>query len=262
VTVCGNSSTGCRRGGAGTAPPSLPALRGPAKPGRAASAVSGVLLVGLVALWLAAPPSAASERGPHVVAALREALHLAVERAVASVGRADGFLANPAIRVSVPDQLGKIESALRVAGQDREVERFIVSLNRTAEQAALAARGPLLTSVTEVNLDDGFRVLTGGETAATEALRRHATGRTVNALNPAVVEAMERVGTTRRYKRFVKDAHFGGLIQPVSLDLDAFVVGRIVDGLFYAIGQEERRIRTDPAARPTPRLREVFGAQR
>ena len=197
-----------------------------------------------------------------MVAAIREALQLAVDRALSGVSRTDGFLANQAIRIPVPDQLGKIESALRMAGQDREVDRFIVSLNRTAEQAALAARTPLMASVFEVNLDDGHRVLTGGDTAATEALRRHATGKTINALNPAVADAMDRAGTARRYKRFVKDAHFGGLIQPVSIDLDAFVVGRLVDGLFYAIGQEERRIRTDPAARTTPRLREVFGAQR
>ncbi len=213
-------------------------------------------------LWLAAAPAGASDRGPHVVAALREALQLAVDRALSGVTRPDGFLANPAIRIPVPDQLAKIESALRLTGQDREVDRFIVSLNRAAEHAAIAARAPLMASVVEVGLDDGHRVLTGGETAATEALRRHAVGRTVNALHPAVAEAMDRAGTARRYKRFVKDAHFGGLMQPVSLDLDAFVVGRVVDGLFYAIGQEERRIRTDPAARPTQRLREVFGAQR
>jgi hypothetical protein len=215
-----------------------------------------------VTVWLAATPAAASDRGPHVVAAIREALQLAVERALTGVSRPDGFLANPAIRIEVPDQLAKIESALRMTGQDRAVDRFVVSLNRAAEQAALAARAPLMASVAEVGLDDGHKVLVGGETAATEALRRHAAGRTMAALTPAVVEAMDRVGVGRRYKRFVKDAHFGGLVQPVSLDLDAFVVGRLADGLFYAIGQEERRIRTDPAARPTPRLREVFGAQR
>jgi hypothetical protein len=220
----------------------------------------GLLLV--VVLALSATPLAASDRGPHVVAAIREALQLAVERALTGVSRPDGFLANPAIRIEVPDQLAKIESALRMAGQDREVDRFIVSLNRAAEHAALAARAPLMASVAEVALDDGHRVLTGGETAATEALRRHAAGRVITGLTPAVGEAMDRVGVGRRYKRFVKDAHFGGLVQPVSLDLDAFVVGRLADGLFYAIGQEERRIRTDPAARPTPRLREVFGAQR
>jgi hypothetical protein len=216
----------------------------------------------VVTLSLVAMPSAASERGPHVVAALREAMQLAVERGVASVSRVDGFLGNPAIRIAIPEQLSKFESALRMTGQDREVERFAASLNHAAEHAAGAARTPLLTSVFDLNLDDGSRVLGGGEIAGTEALRRYALGRTITALTPAVADAMDRVGTVRRYKRFVKDAGFGGLMQPVSLDLDAFVVGRVVEGLFWAIGQEERRIRTDPTARPTPRLREVFGAQR
>jgi len=128
-----------------------------------------------------------------------------------------------------------------------------------AEHSVPATRAALLTAAAEVPLDDGHRVLTGGETAATEALQRYALGRVITALNPAVASMMDQVGATRRYKRFMKDAHFGGLVQAPNLDLDAFVVGRTVDGLFHAIGQEERRIRLTPAARTTPLLREVFG---
>ena len=213
-----------------------------------------------VAPWLSAAPAAASDRGPHVVAALREMLQLAVERGVGVVAHPDGFLANPAIRLPVPEPLAKVESKLRLAGQDAQVEKFVMTLNRAAEHAAPAARAPLFISASELGLDDGHRVLTGGETAATEALRRHGLGRAIAALNPAVAEAMERMGTARRYKRFVRG--FGGLFQQQPFDLDAWVVGRTVEGIFHAIGEEERRIRLDPAARPSARLREVFGAQR
>lgn len=202
-------------------------------------------------------PALASDRGAHVVVALREALQLAVERAVASVARPDGFLGNPAIQIGVPEPLAKVESALRLAGQERETEKFVVSLNRAAELAAPAARARLLISASEVSLED--RLLAAGETALTDALRRHGLGRAIAALNPAVAEATDRVGTARRYKRFVKGSQFGGLVQQAPLDLDAYVVGRTVEGIFHAIGVEERRIRTDPAARPTARLREVFG---
>ena len=176
------------------------------------------------------------------------------------MARPDGFLANPAVRIEVPDQLGKVESALRVAGQERVTERFVESLNRAAELAAPAARAGLLIGAGEVYLDD--RLLTAGDTALTEALKRHAFGRTAVALRPAVAEATDRVGTARRYKRFVKGAQFGGLVQQTPVDLDTYVVGKTAEGLFHAIGQEERRIRVEPAARPTTRLREVFGAQR
>ena len=87
-------------------------------------------------------------------------------------------------------------------------------------------------------------MLAGGDTAATELLRRHGLGRLITALNPAVSDAMDRAGAARRYKRFVKGSQFGGLFQAPPLDLDAYVVGRTVDGLFHAIGEEERRIRT------------------
>lgn len=223
---------------------------------------SAITLLAALVLCLPATPATATDRGPHVVAALRDLLQLAVGRGVAGVGRPDGFLGNPGIRLTVPEQLEKVESALRLAGQGRHVDRFVVSLNRTAEQAAPTARSPLLISLSDLPLDDGHRVLTGGNTAATDALRRHALGRVITALNPAVAEAMERVGTARRYKRFVKGSQFGGLVQQVPVDLDAYVVGRTVEGLFHAIRQEERRIRTNPTARTTPLLREVFGAQR
>jgi hypothetical protein len=219
-------------------------------------------IVGALAVCLATRPVAASDRGPHVVAALREALHLAVERGLATVARPDGFLGTPAIRLPIPEQLGKVEAKLRLAGQERRVERFETSLNRAAEDAAPATRPVLLAAVAELPLDDGHRVLTGGDTAGTETLKRHALGRVIIALNPAVAVATDRLGTARRFKRFMKDAQFGGLVQAPSLDLDAYVVGRTADGIFHAIGQEERRIRIDPAARVTPLMREVFGSQR
>jgi hypothetical protein len=214
---------------------------------------------GLV-VWLIAIPALAADSV--VAAALREALQLAVERGVGAVARPGGFLGNAAIRIPVPDQLAKVETVLRQAGQDRHADRFVESLNQAAEEASPAARSPLLASVVELALDDAHRVLAGGDTAGTELLRRVALGRTIAALTPAVGDAMGRAGVARRYKRFVRDAPLGGLVQQMPIDLDAYVVLRTVEGIFHAIGQEERRIRFDPSARPTARLREVFGAQR
>jgi hypothetical protein len=222
---------------------------------------SRTLFLALV-LWSVPAPVWADDRSAQFVIALREALQLAIERAVGGIARPDGFLGNPSIRLGVPDPLAKVESKLRMAGQEAPIEKFVVSLNRAAEHAALAARAPLLVSASELYVDDAHRLLAAGETAMTEALRRHALGQVLATLNPAVTEATSRVGTTRRYKRFVNGAHFGGLLQQPLLDLDAYIAARTADGIFHAIGQEERRIRTDPAARPTARLREVFGAQR
>jgi hypothetical protein len=218
----------------------------------------------VVGLWLAlaAGPAAASERGGPVALALREALQLAVERGIGSVGRPDGFLGNDAIRIGLPSQLDSVESALRMVGQQSRTEKFVASLNRAAEQAAPAARAPLQATAAELLFGDASRVLAGADNAATEVLRRHGLGRAITALNPAVADAMDKAGAMRRYKRFVKGSQFGGLLREAPVDLEAYVVGRTVEGIFHAIAQEERRIRTDPAARTTPRLREVFGAQR
>src|SRR5262249_35171189 len=144
----------------------------------------------------------------------------------------------------------------------RRVDKFEASLNHAAEEATPAARPPLLAAVVELRIDDGYRILTGGDTAATTVLRRVALGHTITALRPALADAMDRVGVARRYKGFVKGSPLGGLFQQSPVDLDAYVLGRTIDGIFYSIGQEERRIRLDPTARSSPRLREVFGAQR
>jgi hypothetical protein len=218
--------------------------------------------VAMLAVCAAVGHAPAADRGPKVVSAIREMLQLSVERGQAAIGRPDGFAGNPSIRLSIPESLAKVESLLRLAGEERRVERFEASLNHAAEYSAPAARAPLLAAIIDLPLDDGHRALMGGETAATDALRRHALGRVITALNPAVAAATDRAGTGRRYKRFMKDAHFGGLVQGTPPDLDAYIVGKTVEGIFHAIGKEERRIRVDPAARPTSLLREVFRTQR
>jgi len=211
-----------------------------------------------VALVVALAMPAVAHANPEMAAALREALSLAVERSMSTIARPDGFYGNPAIRIPIPEQLGKVESRLRQVGQERVAERFEATLNYAAEYAAPAARPVLLGAIGDLPLDDA-RVLAGGETAGTEVLRRHSLSRVFNALSPAIAQATDRVGTSRRYKRFLKDAQFGGLVHVPTIDLDAYVVGRTAEGIFHAIGQEERRIRLDPSARTTPLLRDVFG---
>ena len=211
-------------------------------------------------MWLTASPAAASDA--RLVAALREAMELAVDRGIVAVARPGGFLDNPAIRIPVPESLARIETRLRQAGDDRRADKFIASLNHAAERSAPAAKPALLMAVAELPLDDAQRIIARGDTAGTDLLRRFASARALAALHPAVADAMDHVRVARQYKRFVRDSPFGGLFQQSPIDLDAYVVGRTVDGIFHTIGEEERRIRLDPAARPTPRLREVFGGQR
>ena len=206
-------------------------------------------------------PVAATDHATRIGAAVREALRLSVERGVATVARPGGYADNPAVRIPLPDQLERIDAALRVAGEQRRVDRFVTSLSHVAEQSAAVARPVLLLAVAEMPID-GPRLLAAGDAAATEALRRYALARVINALDSAVGDAMDVSGVTRRYRRLSRESPMGGLAPPSSFDLDAYVIGRTADGIFLAIAYEERRIRSDASARPTPLLREVFGTQR
>lgn len=216
-------------------------------------------LAGLLA-WLLAAPALAADTV--FAAAVREAMQIAVERGLASVARPDGFLGNSAIRIAVPEPLARVETRVRQAGEDRRADKFIASLNHAAEASAAAARPALLQGVVHLPLEDAQRLLARSETSGTDLLRRVAQSRVIAALNPVVADAVDQGRVTRHYKRFVRDWPLGGLFQQAPVDLDAYVVGRTADGIFHAIAEEERRIRLDPAARPTPRLREVFGGQR
>ena len=206
--------------------------------------------------------SAAPAADTLLAAGVREAMQLAVERGLAAVARADGFLGNSAIRIGVPESLSWIETRLRQVGEDRRADKFIAGLNHVAEASAAAARPALVVGVAQLPLEDPQRILTRGDTAGTDLLRRLTTSRVITALTPVVADTMDQGRIARQYKRFIRGSPLGGLFQQAPIDLDAYVVGRTVDGIFHAIGEEERRIRNDPAARTTPRLREVFGGQR
>ena len=238
-----------------------PIATGCAVNSKASDAVTGrtrATAVVLFAACLSALPASAGEAQTNL--GVREALRVSVERGLSRVARPGGFADNAALRIPLPDQLQNMDAAMRLAGEQKRLDRFIASLSHAAESSAASTRPVLLTAVSEMPID-GARFLMAGDTGCTDALRRYAYGRVIGVLDPAVVDAMELGRVTRRYRKLSRDLPVGMLAPPPTFDLDAYVVGRTADGIFLAISQEERRIRTDPAARTSPLLRDVFGAR-
>lgn len=201
------------------------------------------------------PPSQAAPSS-RIALGLREALTVGAENAVQRTGRVDGFLKNEAIRILMPERLRRVETALRYVGYGPKVDEFIVAMNRAAERAAASAKPIFLDAIRRITIDDARGILTGGETAATEYFRERTEEGLTTAFAPIVQEATSEFGVTRQYKDLVRGLPFGNA---QGLDIDEYVVGKTLDGLFYVLGEEERKIRKDPAARITAILREVFG---
>lgn len=191
--------------------------------------------------------------------ALKQALQVATEHAVKLTGRTDGYFKNEAIKILMPEKLRAFERGLRAVGYDKEIDEFVLRMNRAAEQAAPSAKKIFWDAIGAMTIDDARGILDGPGTAATDYFRSKTTGELTSAFSPIVHQSMSKVGLTRQYEDLFGRAQRLPFVNLEAFDLDQYVVGRALDGLFRMVGAEEKRIRTNPAARVTDLLREVFG---
>lgn len=193
-------------------------------------------------------------------AGIKEALAVGTERAVASLGRADGYFGNAAVKILMPSSVQKVADAARMAGYQKQVDEFILSMNRAAEAAAPLAASYFGDAIRAMTLDDVRGILTGGDTAATDFFRRKTHDKLYAAFKPVVAKKVDEVGATRAYKEMTGQVSALPMLgKSSSLDLDHYVTEKSLDGLFVMIGKEEKKIRTNPAARTTDLLKSVFG---
>ena len=195
-----------------------------------------------------------------ITAGLKQALELGSARAADTLGVVNGYLKNPSVHIPVPDQLQRAESLLRKVGADKYADQFVTSLNRAAEAAAPKATPIFVDVIRNMTIQDGVGILRGADDAATQYFRRHSQDRLIAIFRPVVARTTSDVGVTAYYKRFVQKAATTGLVDTRGLDLDDYVTRKALDGLFYMLAQEEKRIRQDPVARTTELLRQVFGS--
>jgi hypothetical protein len=195
-----------------------------------------------------------------IIAGLKEALALGTKNAVKEVSAADGYFGNKAVKILLPENIRNIEKALRIAGYDKEVDAFILSMNRAAENAAPQAADIFAGAIRSMSFDDAKKILSGGNTAATDFFKSKTSPKLFDALKPEVSRSMDEVGVTKAYKALVERyTSIMPFVKMESLDLDRYVTGKSLDGLFYMLGEEETKIRTNPAARTTELLQKVFG---
>lgn len=194
-----------------------------------------------------------------IISGLKEALQVGTENAVKVTGRPDGYFLNQAIKILMPQELRTFESGLRFVGYGPQVDEFILSMNRAAERAAPHAKRIFWDAITKMSFADARNILNGGDTAATEYFKDKTTDRLTAAFRPVVKKAMNEVGVTRQYKELIGRYQVVPFVKREAFDIDQYVVTKAFDGLFTVVGQEERKIRTDPTARVTELLKEVFG---
>ena len=190
---------------------------------------------------------------------LKEALKIGTESAVKFTGKLDGYFMNQAIKLLMPEKLQAMEKTLRAVGLGPQVDEFVLSMNRAAERAAPAAKQIFWDAIGEMTFQDAKKILSGNETAATDYFKAKTTDNLTTAFKPIVDKATNEVGVTRQYKELVGRFQSIPFVKTETVDIDQYVTTKALDGLFYVVAQEEKKIRTDPAARVTDLLKEVFG---
>jgi len=179
-------------------------------------------------------------------AGLRAALERGAESAVRLLGRPDGFLGNPKVRIPLPGALHDLADLLRRMGQGGRVDALETAMNRAAEQATPEARNLLRQAIRTMTIDDARRILTGGDTAATNFFSERTRAPLSTRFLPIVTRATERVELAQRYNDVAGRAARFGLVRPQDANLQQYVTDRALDGIYLTIGEEERKIRQDP----------------
>jgi Protein of unknown function (DUF4197) len=193
---------------------------------------------------------------------LKEALKVGIETTVNLTGKTDGYFANQAIKILMPEKLRTVETALRAIGYGPKVDEFVLSMNRAAERAAPAAREIFGDALGEMSFDDARKIWSGPDDAATEYFRSKTSGKLTAAFAPVVDRAMSETDVTRQYKELIGRFESLPFMKSEAFDIDRYVVDKSLGGLFHVLGEQEKQIRTNPTARTTELLKEVFGTKK
>ncbi|MFA7059473.1 MAG: DUF4197 domain-containing protein [Pedobacter sp.] len=196
-----------------------------------------------------------------IVKGLKEALTTGATNAVKAVSKRDGYFGNQIVKILLPEKIRGAVDLLGRAGFQGQVDEFILTMNRAAEKAAPQATEYFVTALKAMTFEDARKILQGNSTSATEYFKQKTGDKIFSSFKPVVTSSMKETGVNRAYSQLADKAaaipFASGAM--ASLDLDHYVTTKAVDGLFLMIGEEEKKIRTNPAARGTELLRKVFG---
>ena len=193
-----------------------------------------------------------------IISALKEAISIGTDNAIKLVSVQNGYLGNDTIKINIPENFKMITNGLSKIGYQKQVDDFILSMNRAAEKAAPIAKSIFVDAIKEMTFDDAKEILNGADTAATEYFKTKTSEKLYDVFKPIVSTKVNEVGATRYYKDLTSKFALLPFMKTESLDLDHHVTNKALEGLFYMIGEEEKKIRTDPKARITELLKKVF----
>ena len=196
------------------------------------------------------------------ITGLKAALQKGSQAAVGALGRTDGFLGNPRVRIPLPESAQRAERLMRRMGMGRHADELIVTMNRAAEAAVPEAKQLMVDAVKKMSVQDAKGILAGGDTAGTDYFRRTTSKQLHDRFLPIVKKATAKVGVAQKYNEYAEKGASLGVVKKQDADLDAYVTQKALDGLYLMVAEEEKKIRKDPVGAGTAIIKKVFGALR
>jgi Protein of unknown function (DUF4197) len=223
-----------------------------------------VLLSSLAGLggWLALIEStqAAGFSSAEATQALRTALDKGAQAAVSQLGRPDGFLSNDKVRIALPGPLEDAAPLLKGLGKGKQLEELRTAMNHAAEQAVPMALPLLKSAIKSMSVSDAQGIITGGDTSVTRFFEGKTRDPLIKQFLPVVSKVTDKLSLTKRYNDLAGKAAGMGLIKGDQANVQQYVTGKALDGLFLVIGEQERLIRQDPVGTGSAILKKVFGS--
>jgi len=196
-----------------------------------------------------------------IVAGLKEALAVGTQNTVASTTQKGGYLNNPSLRIPMPEKLEGLASTLRKIGLGSQVDLFETKMNESAELAAKEAAPVFMDAIKSMTFDDAKKILNGGDTSATDFFREKTDATLKAKYQPIVTTKMQELGAVQLYQNLEQQYNRIPLVPKASVSMEDYVTEKSLDGLFFILAQEEKKIRENPAARTTALLKKVFRKQ-
>jgi hypothetical protein len=196
-----------------------------------------------------------------IAAGLKDALRVGSETVVTQLGKPDGFNADPAIHIPLPENLKAVKNALDKIGMSSMLDDLELQLNRAAETATPKAKALFLQSIREMTLDDAMGIYKGPEDAATKYFQSKMSKPLAETMHPIVENSLSQVGAVQTYNNVMGKYRSLPFVPDVKADLTNYVTERGMDGIFHYLAREEAAIRQNPAKRTTDLLKRVFGAR-
>jgi hypothetical protein len=204
-------------------------------------------------------PAPSQSTGDQVDLGLKEALNVGIKNTINYLGKKDGYFGNAAVKILLPEKIRTFEPALRGIGYGPQIDEFTLSMNRAAEKAAPLAADIFSTAISDMSFEDAHKILNGGNTAATDYLKAKTYHKLLEKFQPQVRKTMAEYKVTQKFDALNAKAQKIPLVgQAVNMDVNHYVSAKALDGLFLMLAKEETNIRTNPQARVTDLLKEVF----